>query len=95
MIEAPPFTCPYCDKQIPSGCERCPECGAGLVESKEVHPLSMIFLTFIAIPLCSFGGCVVATFATNSEPVARVSAVLVLLINVIAWVRFYRWRKYG
>lgn len=95
MKDAQPYTCPYCEQQIPSGKERCPLCGAALMESAEMHPLLMMFWTFIAIPFASIGGCFVATMVTMNEWVMWICMALVVIVNVTAWIKFWLLRKYG
>lgn len=91
MNVAPPYTCPYCDKQIPSGRERCPECGAPLVEGSESWlPVAFVFLV---VPLLTCGGCVGVSLRLDDPELLYWGLFVALFVDVTAAVTYLIWRK--
>lgn len=93
MSAAPPYTCPYCEKQIPSGRERCPECRAELVEEVTAQSLWPFLWAFVLTPLMSYGSCMFAAMGTPSFDVPVRAVQIAGAIDLLRIILYIRWRK--
>ena len=93
MIDAPPYVCPYCDKQIPSGRERCPECGAALMETPVGHAIWPLLWAFLIFPLVSGAACEMASMASPNFEVPTLAKYFAGTADCVALLLFWRWRK--